>query len=143
MNATLDPAALIRELYEQWVAALRARNYGWMEKHLADDYMFSAHPFPDVRLGKAAFIELDRKIGRADIEWLSVKADRVGDIVVASAVADVKEEFTADIGAGLPGAAELNRMFSGVRVAYASAWRNNGSIWQCFDQHMIGSVSRR
>ena len=140
MAANIDASNVARDLYNQWAAALRAHSYDWFERHLSEDYMFSAHPFPDMRLDKATFIEVDKKIGAADIRFVSVEADLVDEIIISRVIADVKEEFKADLGAGLPSAAEVNRLFSGERFAYVSAWRKTGNVWQCFDHHMIGAV---
>src|SRR5690348_10605910 len=104
---------IIRELYLGWTSALTVRDYSWFEKHLARDFMLSAQPFPEMRVNKEEFIEIDKKIGRADIRFVTVKAERAGDIVVSFAVADITEEFDQDLGTGLPTAGELNKLLDG------------------------------
>jgi ketosteroid isomerase-like protein len=142
MHTPEDATKLITELSGQWAAALRDHRYDWFERHLAEDFVFTAHPFPGVHLKKQMFIEVDKKIDKAEIQFVSIHAEAAGDIIISRTVADVKEEFGADLGPGMPTAVEVTQMLSGKRLAYTSAWRNVGSIWQCFDHHMVGPVKR-
>lgn len=140
MQTMEDPTQLISDLSVQWAAALREHHYEWFERHLADDFLFSAHPFPDLSLRKREFIEVDKKIDAADIRFVSIQAEFVGDAIISRTIADVNEEFGSDLGPGMPTAATVMQLLSGRRLAYTSAWRKAGAIWQCYDHHMIGPV---
>lgn len=142
MLTSSEATALISDYYDQWITAIRDHNYDWLERHLAEDFLFTAHPFPKLKIGKRQFINVDKEIDNAEINFIVIRAEAAGDIIVSRAVADVKEDFKADLGPGMPTASEVTGTISGQRVAYCSGWRNNGKIWQCFDHHLIGVVSR-
>ncbi len=130
---------IVTRLIKQWISAIGERNFDWLEQHLADDFLFSAHPFPDLKLRKREFIDLDKKIAKAELEFASIKGEMIGDILISLAVADIKEEkFSAELGHGLPAISELSQMMSGHRLVYASAWRRLGESWQCYDHHVLG-----
>ena len=95
------------------IAAITQHEFGWLERHLADDFMFTAHPIPGLRLHKRDFIEADKKIKSAEVRFVSIHAEAAGDILVSRTIADVKEEFGADLGPGMPSAAEITQMVSG------------------------------
>jgi len=137
-----EATKLITELQSHWIAGLRNQDFSWLERHLADDFLFTAHPFPALRLAKREFIEMDKKIKNPQITFVSVQAEPTAEIIMSRTVADVKEEFGANLGPGMPTAAEVQRMVSGQRLAYASGWRKHGSIWQCFDHHLVAVIGR-
>ena len=138
---TSEATQLIGELQNAWIDGLRRYDYAWLETHLADDFLFSAQPFPTMCLGKRDFIEMDKKIKNPQVRFLSLQAESVAGLILSRTVADVKEEFTADLGPGMPSTAELQRAVSGQHLVYASGWRHNGSIWQCFDHHLVSVIS--
>jgi hypothetical protein len=138
---TSDATRLIGELQNAWIDGLRRYDYSWLETHLADDFLFSAQPFPTMRLGKRDFIEMDKKIKNPQIRFVSLQAEPLAGLILSRTIADVTEEFTADLGPGMPSTAELQQAVSGQHLVYASAWRRKGAIWQCFDHHLVSVVS--
>jgi hypothetical protein len=141
LNTSEEATRLIGELQNAWIDGLRRYDYSWLETHLADDFLFSAQPFPAMRLGKRDFIEMDKKIKNPQIRFVSLQAEPLAGLILSRTVADVKEEFTADLGPGMPSTAELQRAVSGQHLVYASAWRRNGAIWQCFDHHLVSVIA--
>jgi ketosteroid isomerase-like protein len=141
MLTSADATKLITELQTGWISALRTQNFTWLEKHLAEDFLFTIHPFPALKLSKREFIEMDKKIKNPQITFVSIHAEQVQDIITSRTVADVKEEFNADLGPGMPTTSEIQRMVSGARLVYASGWRRHGDIWQCFDHHCVAVVA--
>jgi ketosteroid isomerase-like protein len=131
---------VVSDLYHQWAAALTNHDANWFERHIASDFSLTAHPFAQIRFDKRKFIEVDMQIENTKITFLDIRAHAAGDILVSQAIAEVKEDFKADLGHGMPSAAEVTKLLSGQVLAYSSAWRENGSDWQCFDHHMIGPV---
>jgi ketosteroid isomerase-like protein len=138
MNSS-QATTLVSNLIRQWIAAIRDRDFDWLERNLAEDFLFSAHPFPELRLGKREFIDLDKKIANAELEFASIKGEVIGEIIISTAVADVKaESFSAELGHGLPAASEMSQMLGGRRLVYSSAWRQGSTGWQCYDHHLFG-----
>jgi hypothetical protein len=136
-----DVTVRILSLYEEWIRAIQTRRFDWFERHLADDYTCTAHPFMNFYLRKREFIEADMKVDYVAMHVVDVRAHRVGGIVLSNLVAKVEEERHAvDLGDGLPTAAEISALVTGRTVAYSSAWRTEGSIWQCFDHHLVGPI---
>ena len=142
MLTSSEATHLITELQGHWIAAISQHQFAWLERHLAEDFLFTAHPIPGLRLHKREFIEADKKIKSAEVRFISVHAETAGQILVSRTIADVKEEFGADLGPGLPSAAEITAMVSGRRMVYCSGWRHNGQIWQCFDHHLVGIIEK-
>jgi hypothetical protein len=141
MPTDREMSAPIEDLFRGWIRALQQREFTWFERHLADDYTCTAHPFANFFLNKQTFIEADQKISAIDAEILTVLTHRVGSTILSTLVLKVNHEaHTADLGNGLPTAAEISRAVKGKTLAYASAWRFSGSCWQCYDHHLIGSV---
>jgi len=130
---------IVSQLYLAWAKALTGHDASWFERHIASDFSLTAHPFP-VRFDKRKFIEVDMQIENTQIKFLDIRARAVSDILVSQAIAEVKEDFKADLGAGMPSAEEITNLLSGRVLAYSSAWRKHGEVWQCFDHHMIGPV---
>lgn len=140
---TPDTAKLIiRSLYEQWAAALNTHNFQWLEENLANDFQFSARPYPELRLDKAAFIEADRKMQSAEIDFVEVRAELFGDIIISVAVADVMETFDDSFSKLLPHVENIEKLVGGNRLSYTSAWKQQDNQWKCFDHHMVGPVSQ-
>lgn len=132
---------LITKLYRGWIESIQHRQFDWFERHLAEDYTCTAHPFGNFFLRKREFIEADKKVQAIKVEFVEVVARRVGSVILSNLVIKVNEEkHAADLGEGLPTAAELSATVTGRTIAYASAWRGNGDLWQCFDHHMVGPV---
>ena len=143
MLTTSDATRLVTDLYGRWIQCLMGRQFDWLERHLASDFLFTAQPFPTIRMNKHEFIEADKKIENARISFVSIAAEPIEDIIISRAIADVEETFHADLGPGMPTAEEITRAISGQRIAYCSGWRHTGEIWECFDHHVIGLVARR
>jgi hypothetical protein len=141
MPTDSETRAQIEDLFRGWIRALQQRDFAWFERHLADDYICTAHPFANFYLNKQAFIEADRKIAAIDADILTVLTHGVGRTILSTLVLRVNHEaHTADLGDGLPTAAEISAAVKGKTLAYASAWRFSGSCWQCYDHHLIGAV---
>jgi len=128
------------DLYHQWAAALTNHDADWFERHIASDFSLTAHPFAQIRFDKRKFIEVDMQTENTSITFLDIRAHAAGGILLSQAIARVKEDFKSDLGEGMPSAAEVTNLLSGQVLAYSSAWRKNGRVWQCFDHHMIGPV---
>jgi ketosteroid isomerase-like protein len=135
-----EATKIVSKLYNEWADALTSHRAEWFERHIADDFALTAHPFSKLRLDKKEFIAVDMQIENTQIKFLDIKATSAGEILISQAVAEVKEDFKADLGAGMPSAAEVTNLLSGKVLAYASAWRKKADVWQCFDHHMIGPV---
>ena len=80
---------------------------------------------------------MDKKIRNPQIRFVSIYAEPVGEIIMSRTVADVKEEFDADLGPGMPSTEEIRQIVGDQRLAYASAWRKKGQLWQCFDHRFV------
>jgi ketosteroid isomerase-like protein len=130
----------ISKLYHEWANALTRHEAEWFERHIAPDFTLTTHPFFGLSLKKREFIEVDMQIQNTKIKFLEIRAHAVGNIITSQAIAEVKEDFKADLGQGMPSAAEVSQLLSGKTLAYASAWRKAGDSWQCFDHHLIGPV---
>jgi len=142
MLTTQEATTLITQLQGQWIEGLRNSDYAWLETHLADDFQFSAHPLPALQLSKREFIEMDKKIHNPQIRFVSIHAEPVGDLILSRTVADVNEDFKADLGPGMPSTEDIRRIVSDQRLTYASAWRKSGHLWQCFDHRFVAILSR-
>ena len=103
-----DATKIVSKLYNEWADALTSHRAEWFERHIADDFALTAHPFSQLRLGKKEFIAVDMQVENTQIKFLDIKATSAGDILISQAVAEVKEDFKADLGAGMPTAAEVN-----------------------------------
>ncbi len=127
---------------ERWTGALMAGDFDVLEDVLAPDFQFTVDPkYAGGRMGKAQFIEMDRKIRNCSIELLDVTARKMGNIVTSLVFAEVSEEFAEDPGNGMPSAAEMAATMQGARLAYGSGWRRGaGGEWQCFSHHVFGFV---
>jgi hypothetical protein len=137
----LETHTQIDALYRAWIKALQRREFDWFERHLADDYTCTAHPFSNFFLGKQAFIEADKKVAIIEVEFVDILTHRVGHVVLSNLILKViREAHSTDLGEGLPTAANMAEAVNGKTVAYASAWRYSGSYWQCYDHHLIGTV---
>ena len=141
MLSPAEATRLVTELQGAWIDGLRRYDYSWLETHLAEDFLFSAQPFPTMRLGKRQFIDMDKQIKNPQVRFVSIQAEPLAGLILSRTVADVKEEFHADLGPGMPSTAELQRAVSGQHLVYASAWRYNKTIWQCFDHHLVSVVA--
>jgi hypothetical protein len=123
-----------------WIAALSNRDFAYLERHLSDDFIFSAHGFTKCR-DKAAFIETDRHIYNAKINFLRLTAQRLGDLVITVVFAHAMEEFRGDLGSDMPSAEQMNStMRDGATLGYASGWREIDGVWKCTSHHVLGQV---
>ena len=123
-----------------WIVALGSRDFAYLERHLADDFLFSAHGFTKCR-DKRAFIETDRQIYNAKIRLLRLTAQRLGDLVITVVFAHATEEFRGDLGPDMPSAEQMNAtMRNGATLGYASGWREIDGIWKCTSHHVLGQV---
>ena len=102
----------------------------------------TAHPFEKFYLSKRQFIDLDRKMSSSKLHVVKVVARQIGDIILSHTIMLIEEEtLSSDPGHGLPSAAELSKLMSGKTQAYASAWRQEGDAWKCFDHHLVGPIA--
>jgi hypothetical protein len=132
-----------KALYDEWGAAIANHQYEWFERHFAQDFLGTAQPWPTLSVNKQQMIDLDRSITTMDVEWLNVKAQRFGDVVLTSGIVKYnKEEFKqgAIIAEGMPTGDQLSALSNGKKVLYINGWRHNGIHWQIFDHHMVGVV---
>jgi hypothetical protein len=133
-----------KALYDDWGKAIAGRDWDWLERHFAEDFLGTAQPWPTLSVNRQQMLDLDRKIENMDVRWLTVTAHRFGDTVLASGVVQYHNEaFTpgATIGEGMPTGDQLSSFVNGKSVLYIGAWRQNGSLWQIYDHHMIGVVN--
>ncbi len=133
-----------KSLYDDWGKAIAGRDWDWLERHFAEDFLGTAQPWPTLSVNRQQMLDLDRKIENMDVRWLTVTAQRFGDTVLASGVVQYHNEaFTpgATIGEGMPTGDQLSSFVNGKNVLYIGAWRHNGSLWQIYDHHMIGVVN--
>lgn len=138
-----DLSVEFKTLYDQWEQAIQVKNWSWFEQYFADDWLGTARPWPDLALNRAQLIEIDKQIESMDAQWIKVTAHRLGDSVVTVAVARIGfEEFTpgGDLAAGVATTQEFNDYCAGNTIAYAGAWRHNGTNWQMYDHRMIGII---
>jgi len=132
-----------KALYDKWGQAISNKDWDWLERHMAEDFLGTAQPWPGLSVNKARMIELDRNIETMDVEWLRVDAQRFGSSVLASGVVRyTKEAFRegTTIAEGMPTGGQLSALVNGKMVLYIGAWRHNGSHWQIYDHHMVGIV---
>jgi hypothetical protein len=130
-----------------WLKALAARDFDYLEKHLAADFQFTFTPnligsSLSGMKDKDGFIEQDRHVYNSEIHLLGLTARRMGDLVVTVVFAHIaNEEFRGDLGPGLPSAAEMNAAIHKKTLGYASGWRKHGGVWQCTSHHVLGQLS--
>ncbi|MFV3126735.1 hypothetical protein [Niveispirillum sp. KHB5.9] len=132
-------------LLDSWTIAIQTKDQGWYARHIADDFRGSSHPLPSLSLDKDRLIALDNAIDEMEATWIHVDPYRFGDIVqVRSVVRYLREAFAAgaEIGEGMPTGEQLGGYVSGNTVLYVSAWRHNGSHWQIYDMHQVGSIGK-
>lgn len=133
-----------KSLYDDWGKAIAGRDWDWLERHFAEDFLGTAQPWPTLSVNRQQMLDLDRKIENMDVRWLTVTAQRFGDTVLASGVVQYHNEAFAPgatIGEGMPTGDQLSSFVNGKNVLYIGAWRRNGSLWQIYDHHMIGVVN--
>ena len=66
-----------KSLYDDWGKAIAGRDWDWLERHFAEDFLGTAQPWPTLSVNRQQMLELDRKIENMDVRWLSVTAQRV------------------------------------------------------------------
>jgi hypothetical protein len=133
-----------KEIYDQWGHAISSRDWDWIERHFAADFLGTAQPWPTLRVNRQEMIDLDKKIETMDVRWIEVTARRYGDTVLASGVVKyANESFAAGatIAEGMPTGNQLSSLVNGRSVLYIGAWRHNGENWQIYDHHMVGIVN--
>lgn len=133
-----------KDIYDQWGHAISSRNWDWIERHFAKDFLGTAQPWPTLRVNRQEMIDLDKKIETMDVRWIEVTARRYGDTVLASGVVKyANESFApgATIAEGMPTGNQLSSLVNGKSVLYIGAWRHNGKTWQIYDHHMVGVVN--
>lgn len=139
---------IFRKLYEEWVAAIAGKDYAWFERHLAPNFSATAHVWPNLRLDKEQFIELDKQIVEIEAEWQTVDILPVGDLVVTVATLRMyREVFRTDTAVAGPGDGQddLASLTSGSVVTgklctYTGAWKWQSGVWQILDHRMIDAV---
>ncbi len=135
-----DDVQQAMKLTRDWITALETLDSDWMKKYLADDFLFTSQLFPGLACRKPEFIDIVSGVKKARIAFVSLGGEEAGKIIVTRCVLDVEEEFTIDLGPGMPTASEATKKLNGHKLAYCSAWRKAGSHLQCFDHHQLGQV---
>jgi ketosteroid isomerase-like protein len=127
---------------ERWTGALMAKDFDQLEDILAPDFQFTVDPkFAGGRMNKERFIALDRMIKSCSIQFLGITVRRMGNIATSLAFAEVHEEFSGDLGPGMPSAQEMAATMNGARIAYGSGWRQDPKgEWVCFSHHIFGFI---
>ncbi len=131
-----------KALYDQWEQAIQAKNWGWFERHFAEDWLGTARPWPALTLDRDQLIEIDKQIESMEAAWLAVTAHRLGDSVVTVAVARIGyEEFRpGHLAPGVATTKEFNDYCAGNTIAYSGAWRRDGADWRMYDHRLIGVI---
>jgi hypothetical protein len=131
-----------------WIDALAKKDFDFLERHLASDFVFTTAPLKTPhgtviaeQKGKEDFIAQDRHVYRSDIRFLGVTARRLGNLVMTLVFAQINEEFRGDLGPQMPTAAEMNAFAKDKKLGYASGWREIDGRWQCTSHHVLGEVS--
>jgi hypothetical protein len=136
-------SAEFKSIYDRWGEAIARHDADWLERHFADDFLGTAQPWPTLVVNRGQMLELEKNIETMDVSWLTVTAQRHGDVVLATGVVRyMKEAFKngSTIGEGMPSGSDLSALVNGKSVLYIGAWRHNGRNWQIFDHHMVGIV---
>jgi hypothetical protein len=130
-----------------WINALAKKDFGFLEQHLASDFVFTTTPLKTPngtvvaeQIGKEGFIAQDRHIHSSDIHFLGLTARRLGDLVITVVFAQINEEFRGNLGPQMPSAAEMNAFAKGKKLGYASGWREIDGRWQCTSHHVLGEI---
>jgi len=142
-DVVTDDSALqiVTDRYSRWAKMLMTGTFAEMQELLADDFRMTSYIVMGPALDKQRFLEVGQQVEKAELTFRTIWAKAVGSIIVSRVTLDVREEFKADLGPGMPSSAEVTRMLSGHRLAYASAWRRSASgAWQCLHHHMFGTV---
>jgi hypothetical protein len=131
---------VFRKLYDEWIVALQQRNYQWFEDHAAEDFSFSAHPFPGLTLNKTQFLENEKNIKTLRVEPLKVDAHTIGNITLTFWVARIDEETLSESikVPGFPSPQELADLVRGKTMVYVDAWRYEDGMWRFFHHHVHG-----
>jgi hypothetical protein len=104
-------------LYAEWGRAAPERSIPWIERHLAEDFLSTAQPWPALCATKQEMLDAARAKRQVRVSWIDVKAQRHGSIVLTT---------------------QLAAFASGKRALYIGAWRQQGEFWQVFDNHLVG-----
>jgi hypothetical protein len=128
---------LAYRLYKNWVDCLKGRDYIWLQRHLAEDFLFTSYLTPGPAISRTAFLEGVSKVRNADIRFLSVWAEQADKIILSHIVLDVEGEITAALGPGTANQERVARALNGRELIYASAWRRHGDDWECFTHHEV------
>lgn len=134
-----------RQLYEEWIKAISEQKLDWFEKHLSSDFSATAHVWPNLRLDKDQFIELDKQIVEIEADWQTVQIVPFDDLVVTVATLQMhKEVFRSDT--SLQGASDeqselatlaSGSVVTGKLVTYTGTWQHNDGVWQIKDHRMV------
>ncbi len=138
-----DLSEQFRLLYEQWGAAIAAKDHDWLEEFFTEDFLGTAQPWPTLSVNKEQMIQLDKDIERMETRWVHVVAHQLGDCVVTLGLVKYEnEEFKpgSKVAEGMPTGDEISQLTKGKVAAYVNGWRYNGERWQVFDHHMVGVI---
>lgn len=132
---------VIDQLYRYWIEVAHSSDHGWFERHLSEDFVATARPFPGAAMDKREFIAAEGVLGRFSGRVIATTALRAGAGVVTGMVAHIAAEpLTEDIGPGMPPFQLLNDTLANKTVAYVGAWRFQDDRWQCFENRFLGPV---
>src|SRR5437868_185381 len=111
---------------ERWTQAPVDGRFDELELILAPDFQFTVDPrFGGGRMNKQQFIAFDRNIRSCSIDLQKVVARKMGPFVTMLILAEVSEEFAAELPAGMPSRQEMSETMQGAKLAYGSGWKQN------------------
>ena len=147
MSNTID-AGIFRELYEGWTDAISNKKFDWFERHLSSDFSATAHVWPNLRLDKEQFIELDKQIVELVADWQTVDVVEVGGVVVTVSTLRIhREVFKSDT--AVEGSDDSQddlanlasgSVVTGKLVTYTGTWLQQGGVWQIKDHRMVHAI---
>lgn len=124
-----------KTIIRDWVD--KRRDAAWMNENLTEDFRFSTFLLPRL-VEKVEFIDIVSNTP-AVVSFVSVLAEALGKIIVTRLLVDiVEEDFTADLGVGMPTGKEIQDQIVGHQIVYISGFRRIAGKWKCFDHHQIG-----
>lgn len=121
------------------VDSINARRFEWFDRHLADDFTATAHPFPNFGKGRTEFVEEGRKLSQLGFVDVEAGGIEVGSVILSyfTGVVAAMQHIEEDLGPGRPSAREIEAATMGRRLVYHSAWRPEQGVWKLFDHHLV------
>ena len=130
----------LAKVLDGWNAALNRHDRKWFEERLTEDFSYTTHvPYFNRVIYKEEFIRILMTIKDQKVKWLERTARRTGNAVTSIVILQATEEFTQDLGPGMPTAHEMEKHIVGKTIYYSSGWRVTDGFWRMFDHHTIDS----